>query len=250
MTIDWWTLALQTVNFLVLVWILARFFFRPVNAILARRQAETGKRLAEAAAARDAAAEAKAEADKARAGIAAERDRLLAAARADADKEKARLIAEANDAARAVAAGAAASIERERATMEAGLIDRIKGLAIDIARRLLEPLPPAVVLDAFVARLCDELPKLQPETRAALASSAGGNIEVVTAAPLSREDSDRVRGAIETAFGAPLALSFRADPAIIAGIELNSRHAFVRSSWRDDLDRIGKLLSLDQKPAA
>ena len=30
MHIDWWTLALQTVNVLVLIWLLARFFFRPV----------------------------------------------------------------------------------------------------------------------------------------------------------------------------------------------------------------------------
>lgn len=39
MTIDWWTLGLQTVNVLVLVWILARFLFRPVARIIADRQA-------------------------------------------------------------------------------------------------------------------------------------------------------------------------------------------------------------------
>ena len=56
MHFDWWTLALQTVNVLVLIWILARFFFRPVADIVAKRQAETNKLLADAAAAREQAA--------------------------------------------------------------------------------------------------------------------------------------------------------------------------------------------------
>ena len=48
MHIDWWTLAFQTVNVLVLIWILARFFFRPVVDIVAKRQEEANKVLAEA----------------------------------------------------------------------------------------------------------------------------------------------------------------------------------------------------------
>ena len=40
MHIDWSTLALQTINVLILVWILARFLFRPVREIIAKRQAK------------------------------------------------------------------------------------------------------------------------------------------------------------------------------------------------------------------
>ena len=57
MHIDWWTLALQTVNVLVLIWLLARFFFRPVVDIVAKRQEEANKLLADAAAARQEAAD-------------------------------------------------------------------------------------------------------------------------------------------------------------------------------------------------
>ena len=40
MQIDWWTLGLQTVNALVLIWLLAHFLFRPVvDAITARQKA-------------------------------------------------------------------------------------------------------------------------------------------------------------------------------------------------------------------
>jgi F-type H+-transporting ATPase subunit b len=89
MRLDWWTLALQAVNALVLIWILARFFFRPVVNIIAKRQEEANKLLADAAAARRQAADARAGAEKARAEISAERDRLIAEAQAAARKEKA-----------------------------------------------------------------------------------------------------------------------------------------------------------------
>jgi F-type H+-transporting ATPase subunit b len=52
MTIDWWTLGLQTVNVLVLVWILARFLFKPVAKIIAERQEAAQDALDEAEAAR------------------------------------------------------------------------------------------------------------------------------------------------------------------------------------------------------
>lgn len=242
MTIDWWTLALQTVNFLVLVWILARFFFRPVSAIVAHRQAAAAKVLADAEATHELADRAKADGERARAEIKAERERLLAEARAEADRERARIIADAADAARLTGAEAAAAIARERMTMEAGLVDRIRSLALEIARRLLDRLPPAATLDGFVQALCEQVPALQPATRAVFASANDGEVDVVTATALSREEIDLVRGALERAFGAPLTLSFHADPAVIAGIELHSRHAFIKSSWREDLDRIGKAL--------
>ena len=47
---------LQTVNVVILVWLLGRFFCRPVVDIVAKRQEETNKLLADAAAARQEAA--------------------------------------------------------------------------------------------------------------------------------------------------------------------------------------------------
>ena len=38
MRIDWWTFAFQTINVLVLVWLLSRFLFKPVAKIIADRQ--------------------------------------------------------------------------------------------------------------------------------------------------------------------------------------------------------------------
>ena len=55
MQIDWWTLGLQTVNALVLIWLLSRFLFRPIASILAEREATARRLLDDAAAAKAAA---------------------------------------------------------------------------------------------------------------------------------------------------------------------------------------------------
>ena len=55
MQIDWWTLGLQTVNALVLIWLLAHFLFRPVVDAIAGRQKAAGQLLADAQAAKAAA---------------------------------------------------------------------------------------------------------------------------------------------------------------------------------------------------
>jgi F-type H+-transporting ATPase subunit b len=48
MNFDWTTFALEVVNFLILVWILKHFFYRPVLAVIETRRAENEKNLAQA----------------------------------------------------------------------------------------------------------------------------------------------------------------------------------------------------------
>jgi F-type H+-transporting ATPase subunit b len=245
MHIDKWTLALQTVNVLVLIWILARFFFRPVMDIVAKRQQEANKLSADAAADRQQAAQARAAADKARADISAEHDRLIAEARQAAQAEKQNLLAQAAQEIAKLRGDAAAAISRDRAAAEQAIIARASELAVDIARRLLGRFPPDVALSAFLDGLARELQAMAATERQSLAA-AGHAIEVVTAAALSDADKEHVRAALEKALGARPELVFRADAAIIAGIELRFRNTIVRNNWRADLDRIVEELSRDE----
>jgi F-type H+-transporting ATPase subunit b len=249
MQVDWWTLALQTVNVLVLIWLLGRFLFRPVADIVARRQEQANKRLSDAATIRQQANEARAQLEQARANITAERDSLIADAHKVAENERAELLARANEEIVKLRAEADAAISRDRAAMEKTLFDRTRELSVEVARRLLTRVPPATALDLFLGELCQQVQALSHQARAALISTAGDSstIEVVTAAPLSNPEAERIRGALAELLGGKPALVFRSDPAVIAGIELHSRHAVVRNSWRGDLDRIREELNRDDE---
>ncbi len=248
MRFDWWTLALQTVNVLVLIWILARFFFRPIADIIAKRREETNKLFANAEAARKQAAAARGEAEKARAEVAAERDRLLAEAQRSAQEEKAKLLQQASQDAAKLRHESQAAIARDRAAAERQVVDHASALSIDIARRLVERLPPHCALDGFLSGLCDEIKSLAPEARGGFTAAAAGGrtIEVVTAAPMNDQETMQIRNALKEAFGEELPLEFRSDPKVLAGIELQGHNVILRNSWRTDLERIGEELSRER----
>ena len=245
MRIDWWTLALQTVNVLILIWILARYFFRPVMDIVVKRQQEANKLLADAAHARREAADVRADADKARAKIAAERERLIAEARNAALIEKQNLLAQSSQEIAKLHREAEAAIARDRSAAKKAIIDRASELSVEIAQRLLARLSRQNILHAFIDEICREVHALSSEARENLASAAatGHPLEIITAAPLSGEETQYVRGALNEAFRRELSVAFRSDPAIIAGVELKGRNAIIRNSWRADLDRIRQELT-------
>jgi F-type H+-transporting ATPase subunit b len=248
MRIDWWTLALQTVNVLILIWILARFFFRPIMNVVSKRQEEANKLLAAAAHARQDADEARADAGKARAKIAAEQEKLIAEARNAAKIEKQNLLAQTAEDIAKLRSEVAATIARERAAAEAAIIDRASELAVVIAQRLLARFADQNVFHKFVDEICREVCALSPEIRESLASAAATAhpIEIVTALPLSDEETQHVGTALKEALGIELPFMFQVDPAIIAGIELKCQNTIIRNSWRADLDRVRHELSRDK----
>lgn len=115
MHIDWSTLALQTVNALVLVWLLARFLFRPVADIIAARQKAAQALLADAEMSRRAAQAEQAAASADTARLTASREAALQAAQADAEAHKVALLASALAEAAQLRSDAEGEIERARA---------------------------------------------------------------------------------------------------------------------------------------
>ena len=87
MKFSWWTFALQAVNFVILVWLLRRFLFKPVSAIVARRKEELARGMAEVSAEKQTALNLQHDLQAQRAGIEVERQKAL-------DEQRAQLAAE------------------------------------------------------------------------------------------------------------------------------------------------------------
>ena len=251
MHLDWWTLALQTVNVLILVWILGRFFFRPVAAIVARRQEEANRLLADAEAERRQAEQARIKAEKASADVDARRLELLDEARKAAMAEKARLAEAASEEAAKTRAAAVAATERDRAEAEAALLQHAGELSLTIARRLLERLRPETAVTAFTEGLCREIRALPSEMRTGLsAASAGEPLELWSSSDLPDEHKRFIRERLAEALGFDPTLDFHRDEGLLAGLELRGPTIVVRNNWRSDLDRIREELARDGRRKA
>ncbi|MDR3460973.1 MAG: F0F1 ATP synthase subunit delta [Beijerinckiaceae bacterium] len=237
MTIDWWTLGFQTANVAILIWLLGRFFWRPVAGMIEQRRAEAQRLLAEAEAKRGEAAAALAGVDSAREGFAKEREAILEAARQSAETARTARLAETAKEVAALEAAAKARIEKERDAAEAAWRERATQLAVSIAERLAARLDGPAVRGAFLDWLLDAIRRLPESEREAMAQD-GAALEVISAKPLDPAGQEDCRARIGDAFGSHPGLTFKVDTALIAGMELRGAHLVVHNSWRADLTQI------------
>ncbi|HYQ38502.1 MAG TPA: H(+)-transporting ATPase, partial [Pseudomonas sp.] len=172
MKLDWWTLGLQTINVVVLIWLLSRFLFKPVARIVAERQQAAGRLLDEAAAAKAAAEQERTAVAAEHAQLADRQAALLQAAQDEAAAARAQLLAQAQaEAERLREQEAAAQAEQQRA-LQARIEAQAAELALDIAGRLLERLPDAARVAGFVDGLLAGIAELPGNARQSLAADA------------------------------------------------------------------------------
>ena len=249
MRIDWETLALQTINVLVLVWLLSHFLYRPVMDMIARRRKEAERLLAEAAASRDRALAEESDVKKKHEALVAEGDRIRSEARSDAETARTELLRQAAAAAALIQSEARASLARE-CEARRGALEREAGeLSISIARRLLDHLPAATATASLLEELMQEIAAFPPDARRRMAGP-GEALELVTAVDIGAAAQERFRQCVAAALGTAPEISFRSDPILIAGVELHGPHSLLRHSWKADLERIAQDLIRDDHDAA
>ena len=238
MQFDWWTLALQTVNFLVLVWLLHRFLYKPVLGIIDARRAEIDAKFAEA---RGTQSEAQTELTRLkaeRADIAAERAAALESAAKEAEAASVARHAKAEAEATALLARTRKSLASERELAESEVRQRVFDLAVAMAQQLLNEFPAELRAEAWLARVDEYLAALSPADRDDIRRqmSNGETLRVASAAPLSDTAIAKWRKRLEERLGKDAAIAFDTEPALIAGVELHLPHAILRFSWRSVIE--------------
>lgn len=237
MSIDWWTIGLEVVNFLVLVWLLERLLYRPVLGVIDRRQAEIEQLQQADAAAHEALAAERDRLEAERQAVAAERARALEEAHAQAREERTRVEAEARTEMERYLAAGRARLEHERAEAVRALRRKSVELGVRIARRLLALSTPPGGDGRFVEKVCDRLRDLPQSERDRILTGLGeaAVVQVVTAEALEAPRQSECRRRIAEALGRQVGAAFSVDPALIAGIEIYFPGLVLRHSWRDTL---------------
>lgn len=243
MRIDWWTLALQAINVLILAWLLGRFLFRPVMDAIAARQAAAQALLDNAQGARDR-ADAEAQALKAQnEGFVAEATARRTEMQTETETERQRLLAQARTEAEAVVAQGHAAVDAERARLTSQWQATAGSLAASMAGTLLGRLPHEQTARSMVEALKARLADLTEAERHSLA--AAESVAIVTPAPLEPDQQADIGRALAGLLPDGPAPSFTVDPDLIAGAELRTPHIVLRNSWRADLDAMLASLSED-----
>ena len=239
MELSWPTFFLQIINFLVLVWILKRFLYKPVLDAISHRKAVIDKTLADA----------KAEAERARTLGEQYQNRL-----ADWEKEKEKLqagVAEEITGQRAKMMAAlehSLSQEREKArVLQERRLNELKneaeaeGIAngVKFTGRLLASAACPELEAQLVDRTLEDLPRLPEEQVKALRSvgqQANARVKVTSAFPLSAEQRDAIGQGLKKITEDNVAVEFNQDSRLLAGLRISVGPWVLRANIEDELE--------------
>ena len=140
MLIDWFTVGAQVLNFLILVWLMKRFLYKPILHAIDAREKRIAAELANADAIK---AEAQKECDEFQhknEKFDRQRTALLSQATDEAHAERERLLDEARQAAAALSSKRQAALRNEQQTLHQALSRRTQQEVFAIARKVLADL--------------------------------------------------------------------------------------------------------------
>ncbi len=215
-------LLAQIVNFGIIFLLLTFGLWRPLRNMLDSRAATIQKGLEDAAAAANARRNAEAEADQIKANSRVEVARILEDARQRGESLFKEETGRAGSDAERIRAEARTAGEAERNQQLGEMRSQVAAIGIAVAERLIgesmdQKRQQALINDFFA--------KVPADARA-----MGGDVEVVSAMPLTPDEEKRVR----TEVGASN-VTFRVDPSILGGLIIRNADRVVDGSVRSSL---------------
>jgi F-type H+-transporting ATPase subunit b len=224
MLIDWFTVAAQLLNFLVLGWLLKRFLYRPIRSAIEVRALRVSTELADATAKRSAADAERDDLQSQKALFDAQRSELFELARGEASAERARLFEQVQEEADASRTTEQRALAAERVRLGNDVSRLVQREAFGIARKALADLTTlrleVCIAEVFSNRLCE----LEASAKAALSAAldaSSGPVVVRSTFELPAEQKASIERAFRQALATDTALRFEVARDALAGIELS-----------------------------
>jgi F-type H+-transporting ATPase subunit b len=243
MLIDWFTVGAQVVNFLILVWLLKHFLYRPILDAIDAREKKIAEALADADAQK---ADAQKERDTFRSkneAFDSQRDGLLSKATEDAKVERLRLLDEARQAADALSAKRQETLKNEAHGLNQAISRRTRQEVFAIARKALTDLAATNLeerlADVFIRRL-QEMDEPSKKDLGETLKSVSGPVRVRSAFDLPAAQRTAIQNALNVTFSSDIPVHFETTPDLISGIELAMNGYKVAWSIADYLTSLEK----------
>lgn len=223
MLIDWFTVVAQTINFLILVWLLKRFLYQPILDAIDAREQRIAQELADAEAQKAEARQERDEFERKNQEFTKEREALVSQMKNEISVKRQKLLDDAHQAADAVSAKRHEALKREQQTLGEEIRRRAQDQVFSITRKALHDLADtgleASITNIFTRRVRELNGTAKQELADALATSSDPP-RVRTAFELPAELKESIRQALNETFAADVPVGFETAPDVIAGIEL------------------------------
>jgi F-type H+-transporting ATPase subunit b len=242
--LNWSTFILEIINFLVLVWILKRFLYKPVLEMIARRRASIDKTLADAKQLHDDAEKLQQQYEGRLADWDQERKQAREKLAEELHADRARKLEELKATLKQERERAAVAEKRRLADERLEMEDTALAHGAQLATQLLKQAAGPEVESKLVELAIDELSKLSKDRLADLRGSFGQvseGITITSAYPIPENQQQRLQKAVNTVAGKDTPLRFEQDSKLLAGVRINIGAWQLAANLRDELKGFAEL---------
>lgn len=255
MLIDWFTVGAQVLNFLILVWLLQHFLYKPILAATDAREKRIADQFAGATAKQVDAQKEHDEFDAKNKAIDKQRNALFAKATEEATAEHDRLLRDAKKEADTMRTEQAATLKSDNARLSKEITRTAADEVFGIARKTLSDLSTI----SLEERIAEVFTRRLREMDAPAKATMGAAIKASNDPALIRSTFDQpadqkaaIQNAINETFAADVRVRFETTPDGVCGVELTAggqKMAWTIANYLDSLDgKIGELLSAQPTP--
>jgi F-type H+-transporting ATPase subunit b len=257
MLIDWFTVAAQALNFLILVWLMKRFLYKPILSAIEAREKLIAKELADADAKKAEAQKEHEEFKKKNEEFDQQRAALLTKATDEAKAERERLLDEARKAADALSTRRQESLIHDAQNLSQAISRYTQKEVFAITRKALTDLATTSLEERMGEVFDRRLRELDEKAKTLLGDALRKNSEpalVRSTFDLPVAQRAAIQNALNETFSAEIHIRFETAPDLVSGIELTTNGQKVGWSIADYLASIEKgvsdLLKEKDKPEA
>ena len=251
----WFTIVAQAINFLILVWLLKRFLYKPILQAIDAREKGIATQLA-AVVAKEAAAQKKSD-DFQHKNEAFDKERaaLLTKATDEAKGERQRLLDQAKKDADALRDKRQAALQTEQQHLDQDIVRWAQKQVFAIARKTLTDLSDTGLEermgDVFVGRV-RALTGAAKEQLATAFKTSNHTVSVHSAFDLPPAQRTAIESAVKETFAPDAHVQFETAPEMISGVELSTNGHKIAWSIADYLSTLeksaGELVHAETKP--
>jgi len=219
----WFTIIAQALNFLILMWLLKRFLYKPILHAIDAREKRVAAELANADATK---AQALKDLDVYQQKIEAfnkDRDAMMAKATADVEVERSRLLDDARKAAEALSAKRQEALRIEASNLNHAINQRIQQSVFSLARKALADLATTSLEERLCEVFTRKLREMAGDAKTSLGQALTNTSEpalIRSAFELPAQQQEAIRNALNETFSLETNLRYETAPDLISGIEL------------------------------
>jgi F-type H+-transporting ATPase subunit b len=225
MLIDWFTVGAQIVNFLILVWLLKHFLYKPILDAIDAREKRIAAELSDADAKKAEAEKERTDFEDKNKAFDQQRSALLGKATDEAKAERERLTDEAKKDGESLRANQADALRGDQVRLSSEIILLAEKEVFAIARKSLADLATVSleerIAEVFTRRLRELDPKAKELLGAALRNSPQPAL-VRSAFDLPADQRAAIQNALNETFSAVVRINFEDSQDAICGIELTA----------------------------